>query len=63
MIGNAGELERLKDEREEIQKQVDIFSSKYKQNNTVWHKTLDRINIRISELEGADLYQKELDNG
>jgi len=59
------ELKRLIDEREVVQRQVDLFSGKYKQRNTVWHKTLERIDKRIEDLtQEQDLAEeKELDNG
>ena len=44
-------LEKLKAEKREVQKQVDLFERKYKNFNTGWHRTLKRINKEIAKLE------------
>lgn len=44
-------LERLKEERKLVQRQVDLFEKKYKNFDTSWHKTLKRVNKEIAKLE------------
>ena len=44
-------LEKLKSEREQVKRQVEIFEKKYKNYDTVWHQTLDRLNKEIKHLE------------
>lgn len=59
------ELDRLYKRREKIQRQVDLFEGKWKNDDTVWRQMLDRINEEIAALElvtadnqGEDLYKE-----
>lgn len=54
-------LEELKRQREDIKPKADLFSRKYKDDNTVWHQMLDRIEGEITRLEmeqAEDLYKE-----
>lgn len=67
-LGRAGDseltmdkLEKLKEQREEVGRQAELFSRKYKDDNTVWHQMLERIECEILRLEmehEEDLYKE-----
>ena len=55
-----GELERLREERKKVAIQVEIFNRRG-QDNTIWHKTMKRIEARIEELEALEQEEFERD--
>ena len=44
-------LKRLQAERAEVQHQVDLFERKYKNFDTIWHQTLERLDAEIAKIE------------
>ena len=55
------ELQNLKEKRTKIKQQAELFSGKWKNDDTIWHQMLARIDKEIASIEmeqEEDLYKE-----